>query len=231
MEKSVKSSVSDSGHSCDSHSSNGGHGCKNSNQNKENSNGSLVNGDSSSGGGGGSGGNTRYFIGKESLKCWQSLALKRLEAQLPSFKFIEPASESLPNSQTAKAGIEEEVTELVEVPEMVVYYEESSTTAKETTEKAPQLDGQPSSNLVPVAPSSTITVFNEDITCPHNCLAPTPNKRLVNSTLWQQIFQHYFYSDDSSKFKTCPVFTEDAKECKLCLVSNNGDAVKILTSW
>ena len=46
-----------------------------------------------------------------------------------------------------------------------------------------------------------LSFFNEDLLCPHRGLSTTPNKRLVSSAVWRQIFEAYFYPQHQSGFE------------------------------
>lgn len=137
-----------------------------------------------------------YWVGKESLKQWPNLAIKRLEAQLPSFKFLE-----LANDQAAQADGNDPNAEVQPIQEI------------QEIQPIANAAGNNVINLEQI--STTLNYFNEDIVCLHSNLSPTPNKRLVCDVLWNEIISRYFCADNEENFT---VFTNKTPECKICLV-------------
>lgn len=158
-----------------------------------------------------------YWVGKETLKQWQNLAIKKYECKLPSFKFADSLTIS-PEQNGHKPDIIEETNDIQnEIQEI------------QSVSTASVLDSNPGSSL---------NYFNEDIICVHNNLSPTQNKRLVCAELWNQIFYQYFYSNqtengaqsDSNEQNTDItnetkqfIFTNENRECKICLVNYTFD--------
>ncbi|CAF0845967.1 unnamed protein product, partial [Brachionus calyciflorus] len=157
-----------------------------------------------------------YWVGKESLKQWQNLAVKKYESQLPSTKFVDLPEQPKPDIIEEPVGSEFE-NEIQEIPQIAP----SSSTLNEI--------GQTS--------TTSLKFFNEDILCVHNSLAPGQNKRLICHELWDQIFYKYFFNSDetssdldgensadrssnaSNKVKN-HIFTNESRECKICAKEN-----------
>ena len=135
---------------------------------------------------------TYYWIGKETLKLWPNLALKKYELQLPTSK---------------SNDLDDEVEEVIELPD--VKLNEASMPPEESKKCLPVATADPQENSI------ELTYFNEDIICPHKNLSTTVNKRLVTSNTWK-LFEHYFYSD-SMDFQS-KIFTNESKICKICQV-------------
>jgi hypothetical protein len=170
------------------------------NENKENSNSSIQ--------------NTAYWVGKETLKIWQNLIIKHYESQLPTAKSGETEETDNNNIQpeSDSKSLEKDGLELVE-----------STKVPETTASNETAKTEPSNMDVDIqSDSQSVTFFNEDIICPHNNLMPGLNKRLVSSKLWNIIYEKYSIpkNRDSISEKKFKKFTNDNRECKLCLVNN-----------
>lgn len=106
----------------------------------------------------------QYWIGKETLRQWPQLILRKHESVLPSTKFVDN-SEGLGHIE--ELPMDSDACEIVEI--------KSST------------DQQTASDV-----KSSLEFFNQDILCPHNQLSPTSNKRLIKSSVWQKIYNSYF---------------------------------------
>lgn len=145
---------------------------------------------------------TFYWIGKETLKLWPNLALKKYELQLPTSK---------------SNDLDEEVEEVSELPD--VKLNEASMLPEESKKSLSVATAEPQEVSV------ELTYFNEDIICPHKNLSTTVNKRLITSNTWK-LFEHYFYSD-SLDFQP-KIFTNESRTCKICQKSNEETANKTL---
>jgi hypothetical protein len=197
--------------------------------------------------------NAAYWVGKESLRVWQSLAIKKYESLLPPLKFNDaidaiscsngnnntnpalstndPANNSCQQKQEQTTDDIHSIQEITNTQQLV----NNNTNNQESNKNSPKASNNGASNsddqqLQLFAdfdnPNVNLTYFNEDITCIHNNLLPTPNKRLISSNIWHQIFEHYF-RESTNVNKTVngsnrphSIFTSDCKECMICLVIN-----------
>jgi hypothetical protein len=166
-----------------------------------------------------------YWVGKESLRQWNTLALKKYEQDLPSFKFAEQEAKLI--SEAVATNMNNEITEITEIPQTDSPSEvqeiqptsngvnaTAATTAAATAVVASTSAAQNSNGDIAII-SSTLNSFNEDIICPHGDLSPTLAKRLVCEKLWK-IIKPYFYNDP--ELDNCCIFTAESSECKFCLV-------------
>ena len=151
-----------------------------------------------------------FWVGKESLKQWQNLAIKKLELNLPSMKFVDLADTK---------------PEIIEEPN-----------GTENDNDVQELSSYPQSSNNLICSSNSLSYFNEDLLCPHKNLIPGQNKRLVCPELWNQIFYKYFFkqdlsdsygndmesqSADSLDDNKNSIFTNLSQECKICSVGFN----------
>lgn len=153
-----------------------------------------------------------YWVGKESLKSWQSLALKNYETRLPSLKFSDQITNDLR-------------------PDIIEETFDTQNEIQEIQGVQATSNGNSLSNDLNSAPSSSLNYFNEDVVCMHSNLSPTANKRLVCAELWNLILNRYFnydFDDDEdednaqeSLNKKHFKFTNESQECKICLVCNS----------
>ncbi|RNA09573.1 ubiquitin carboxyl-terminal hydrolase 48 isoform X1 [Brachionus plicatilis] len=137
---------------------------------------------------------TWYWVGKESLKQWQNLAIKKIESQLPSVKFAE-----LPDSKP----------DIIEEPN-----------GNEADNDVQELASFPhsSNNMTGLNSNNSLKYFNEDVICPHNDLAPGPNKRLPDIS--ESLDEEDTETRSTINFdinKKC-LFTNQSNECKICMV-------------
>jgi hypothetical protein len=148
-----------------------------------------------------------YWMGKDTLKQWHNLAIKRYEAELPSSRFIE-AEPSRAEALNDEASANNDVQEIImcEGQEVATIPSSNSTTAAVVI-------------IDSILPATTLNFFNEDIVCPHNKLSPTTNKRLINAEAWRMIYEGYFQSNGSNY-----VFTENSDECYECQVNKKPTA-------
>jgi hypothetical protein len=132
-----------------------------------------------------------FWIGKESLKLWTSLALKKAEAQLPPVKFNDIEVIDLTNGNTSGGDQNGDINGVQEIAEN-------------------SNDKQIANNIEIDTDSAQITFsFNEDIVCTHGCLSTTLNKRLVSQDCLK-IYQSYF--------PNMRQFLSDEVECRKCKV-------------
>ena len=137
-----------------------------------------------------------YWVGKESIKLWTSLALKKAETQLPPLKFNEIEVIDLTNASSSTNGHE---------------FQNGDTNMQETNENSNDKTSQTATNENDPNDSAPITfLFNEDIVCSHGGLATTTNKRLVSQEAFK-IFNSYF--------PNMRQFLSDEAECNECKVS------------
>lgn len=141
----------------------------------------------------------RYFwLGKESLRLWTNMAVKKLEAQLPTCKFNDCAESvvmgEVPVVQNDEGNNKENVMK-------------SDEAAEDSVELGANSNASSSADLQ----ARPITFsFNEEIICPHGNLMPTLNRRLVSVDV-VTLFGAYF--------PTAKYFASDAVECYQCCVS------------
>lgn len=145
----------------------------------------------------------QYWIGKETLRQWPQLALRRHESLLPSAKFVD-------NSTDGGIIIEEMSAEMDGCEIVEIKSSGGGMTAEQAATAAANNDTK-----------SSLDFFNQDILCPHDQLSPTTNKRLVMSSVWQKIYNMYFEDDASSSFDDphIKIFTCQCAECWQCQVS------------
>jgi hypothetical protein len=162
-----------------------------------------------------------FWAGKESLKQWSSLAIKRFESQLPSAKFLD--LEVRVNGETIDG-------ELADV-QQVSPGGGSGNEIQEIIPLNPQVNNVNSSAAAAAAAAvvsivdataTTLNFFNEDILCPHNDLSPTPNKRLICASLWTDVLSRYFDNKPpAGQHNSAAVtFAKNHAECVHCLRAN-----------
>jgi hypothetical protein len=188
---------------------------------------------------------TFYWVGKESLKIWPTLAIKKYESQLPVDKTTTSStingslSTNKEETTIESSSDNKEITELNEQEEQRESSEcsivkelqngkskkannneclnEKTNIGEETVADSYQKKDTCLS-LLSDDEETDLNFFNEDIVCSHNNLSTTPNKRLVSANIWHQIFETYFYSDSNDLTKA-KIFTNESKECKICQVN------------
>lgn len=188
---------------------------------------------------------TYYWVGKESLRLWTQLALKKMEAQLPYSKASDLDEIVLNGDDTNE--VEENADRNGDVTEIKtdgLLNDKSNSNAVEegnTKQTQPAVSGttakvsfcrmDSSTGSISGAENSAVSLsyFNEDLLCPHRGLSTTQNKRLVSSVVWHQIFEAYFYQKQPGfEFGSAvgsfeptldaKVFTNESRECKICQV-------------
>ena len=151
-----------------------------------------------------------FWVGKETLRYYSNLVLRKYEASLPFTKFNETQVEDLVTAsdmqETACASDAQEIP----APAAVVNQSTSvgNIVASNDTNS-----------------TTTLNYFNEDLICEHGNLSPTPNKRLICAELWEKIFVSYFQDDEFES--RVIVFMSENTECKVCLVSEFDDLLSI----
>ena len=147
-----------------------------------------------------------YWIGKDSIKTWSNIAVKRAEIQLPASKFDDIEIIDLTNSSNANGPATVTTTS--------DYQNGNEIHEQEQNENSNDLLSKPSNNNNENDTDSSVTTlgsFNEEIVCPHGSLSTTLNKRLVPQDAFK-IFNSYF--------PNMKKFSSEETECKNCKVNN-----------
>jgi hypothetical protein len=151
-----------------------------------------------------------YWIGKETIKQWPNLAIKKFESLLPSSKFIEQIDEETTNNNQDADIIEIRLA--------------ANATASSFSNQTKSVAANEPAAL-------SLSYFNEDITCEHDNLAPTQNKRLICSELWAKIYKKYFSDENELPKAKKLIFTNETPECMICLVNSLFLFIQIFKSY
>ena len=143
-----------------------------------------------------------FWIGKESIKTWSSVALKKIEAQLPAIKFNDIEVIDLTNgSSTSAVAVSSTGASATD------NQNEANENSNDTCAKA---SGVINNNENDTDSSQMLLSFNEEIVCPHGLLSTKPNRRLVP----QDAFKIFY-----SYFPNMRKFSFDDPECNKCKVN------------
>jgi hypothetical protein len=151
-----------------------------------------------------------YWIGKDSIKTWSNIAVKRSEAQLPVYKFDDIEVIDLTNGSGTSGSI---VTTTSDCQNGTETQQE-----QEQNENSNDILSKASNNNENDTDSSQVTLtFNEEISCPHGQLSTTLNKRLVPQDAFK-IFNSYF--------PQMRKFSSEEAECDKCQMTNQQNKIK-----
>lgn len=147
-----------------------------------------------------------FWLGKESLRLWASMAVKKLEAQLPTCKFNDcvEVGVSAGDAQSASQNV---IDDGNNNKENVMKSDENAGVGDDVVEIG--ANSNASTNVGDLQARPINFSFNEEIICPHGNLLPTLNKRLVSADV-VTLFGAYF---PNAKY-----FASDAVDCYQCCV-------------
>jgi ubiquitin carboxyl-terminal hydrolase 48 len=130
-----------------------------------------------------------YWIGKDSMRLWQNLAMKKYACQVPSARFTDP-SECIVLSGTESP---------VEVQQSQVEIQQQTITNDVIVEL--------NENDVDL---NVDFAFNDDTRCMHGNLLPGNNKRIISEKCLKFLCKYFPYTS---------FFSVRSQECEMCQVS------------